>query len=57
MLMTWCGDYDDDIPTDHNGLERWAGKQEIAWMIKAALQANLDDPLPNMKDETNAEND
>ena len=57
MLMTWCGDYESDIPDDHNGLERWAGKQEIAWKIKAALHANLDDPLSNMKDVTNAEHD
>ena len=55
MILTWCGDYEGEIPQDDDGLKRWAGKQEIAWKIKAALHANLDDPLPDMKDNTNAE--
>ena len=57
MLMTWCDDYEGDIPDNNDGLNRRAGKQEIAWMIKAALHGNLDDPLSNMKDVTNAEHD
>lgn len=57
MLMTWCGDYESEIPEDNNGLNRWAGKQEIAWQIKAALHANLDEQPPDTKDITNAEHD
>jgi len=55
MLMTWCGEYDNEIPEGRDALNRWAGKQDIAWMIKAALHANIDEmPQP---EKTNAETD
>lgn len=44
ILMKWCGEYENNIPTSTDELNRWAGKKEIAWNIKAALNANLDNP-------------
>jgi len=41
MLMTWCGEYGIDTPSDPNELQRWAGRREIAGKIKAALYADL----------------
>ena len=40
MLLTWCGEYEGP-PEDNDALQRWAGKQEIAALIKAALHADL----------------
>jgi len=53
ILLTWCGEYLVDDPDDPNNrvppvdpalLQRWAGKQEIAAKLKAALYADLRDP-------------
>lgn len=44
MLMTWCEEYNGVIPEDESSLNRWAGKQEVAWKIKAALHGNIDEP-------------
>lgn len=43
ILLTWCGEYatEEDIPRDNEGLQRWAGKREIAARIKAAMHADL----------------
>ncbi len=43
MLLTWCGEYDAP-PEDNDALQRWAGKREIAGLIKAALYADLSGP-------------
>ena len=40
MLLTWCGEYDNP-PTDNDALQRWAGKREVAALIKAAMFADL----------------
>ena len=40
MLLTWCGEYTGP-PEDDAQLARWAGKQEVAALIKAALYADL----------------
>ena len=39
-LLTWCGEYSGP-PEDDAALQRWAGKQEIAALIKAAMFADL----------------
>lgn len=50
ILLTWCGEYEvgnpDDLedrvpPVDPALLQRWAGKREVAAMIKTALYADL----------------
>ena len=43
MLLTWCGEYEPP-PTDNDALQRWAGKQDIAGQIKAAMYADLVTP-------------
>lgn len=40
MLLTWCGEYEPP-PEEDAALQRWAGKREIAGMIKAAMHADL----------------
>ncbi len=48
MLLSWCGEYDfeDDgepvPPLDPSKLQRWAGKREIAALIKAAMHGTLE---------------
>lgn len=39
-LLTWCGEYTGP-PEDDASLQRWAGKQEVAALIKAAMYADL----------------
>lgn len=39
-LLSWCGEYEGP-PEDDAALQRWAGKQEIAALIKAAMFADL----------------
>ena len=39
-LLTWCGEYMGP-PEDNDALQRWAGKQEVAALIKAAMHADL----------------
>lgn len=39
-LLKWCGEYDPP-PEDDKDLARYAGKQEIAYLIKSALYADL----------------
>jgi hypothetical protein len=50
ILLSWCGEYQVDDPDDSDGrvppldpaaLQRWAGKREIAALIKAAMYADL----------------
>lgn len=53
MIMKWCGEYDDNIPENNEGLNRWAGKREIAWKIKAALNADIDQPSQPEKEISN----
>lgn len=43
MLMNWCGEYAGP-PEDNDALQRWAGKREVAALIKAALYADLTTP-------------
>jgi hypothetical protein len=43
MLMNWCGEYEGP-PEDNAALQRWAGKREVAALIKAALYADLTTP-------------
>lgn len=45
VLMSWLGEYETMIPTDTNELHRYAGKRQIAGLIKAALHADLSDTL------------
>ena len=40
VMLSWCGEYDDP-PEGNEGLQRWAGKREIAGRIKAAMYADL----------------
>ncbi len=44
ILLHWCGEYDTDVPTDPHELQQWAGKKQVAALIKAAMYADLDAP-------------
>jgi hypothetical protein len=43
ILLKWLGEYDTEIPTGE-ALQRWAGKREVAALVKAALFADLSTP-------------
>ncbi len=44
MLLKWCGEYDQP-PESNDGLQRWAGRREVAARIKAAMYADLSSPI------------
>ena len=45
ILMSWLGEYEMMIPTEPDELQRYAAKRQIAGQIKAALHADLSNPL------------
>ena len=41
VLLTWCGEYEAEMPESSEALQRLAGKREIALRIKTAMYADL----------------
>lgn len=44
MLLKWCGEYEGPPSGSTEALQRWAGKRELAGLIKAAMYADLSHP-------------
>lgn len=49
-IMDWCGEFDSP-PESNEELQRWAGKREVAMLVKSALYADLTTPPPQETDD------